>query len=367
MDRYDKVLTECRQAGIRTATYFSNKELHPSTPEFKEHGEEWGRKDRRGDLRHTFFSKARSEFGALMCLRSGWLEYLKLSIDRVLKNHPLDGVYFDWNVALYCENPLHEGKGAGEKAARPLGHGRAAGPDGVDAAAGGPGRTRDRPQHHRPDVRHREFRRSRRRHRVGLSEMDRPGAGAREPAFRVEPGRGPVRAASSATAASTRRRRGGCYRLFALEALLGGVAPWPASPETFELLPLLKPLGDIESYRFADWRNGAVSLSDPGCGSAVYSRTGEAYLLLANLDQASREVTCRLRPEMLPYPLKALSGAEIATDSSTPKTGSEKRAAKALDATALTGVGVKVTIPGDGAVLVRVQIAPEAPLYGFEA
>ena len=52
-------------------------------------------------------------------------------------------------------------------------------------------------------------------------------------------------------------------RLFALEALLGGVAPWPASPETFDLLPLLKPLGDIESYRFADWRNEAVSLSDP--------------------------------------------------------------------------------------------------------
>ena len=45
-----------------------------------------------------------------MCLRSGWLEFLKLSIDRVLKNHPLDGVYYDWNVALFCCNPLHEGK-----------------------------------------------------------------------------------------------------------------------------------------------------------------------------------------------------------------------------------------------------------------
>ena len=75
------------------------------------------------------------------------------------------------------------------------------------------------------------------------------------------------------------------FRLFALEALLGGVAPWPASPETFDLLPLLKPLGDIESYRFADWRNEAVSLSDPSCASAVYSRAGEAYLLIANLDR----------------------------------------------------------------------------------
>jgi hypothetical protein len=31
MDRYDIVLRDCRQLGIRTATYFSNKELHPST------------------------------------------------------------------------------------------------------------------------------------------------------------------------------------------------------------------------------------------------------------------------------------------------------------------------------------------------
>ena len=35
------------------------------------------------------------------------------------------------------------------------------------------------------------------------------------------------------------------HRLFAIEAFLGGVTPWPASEETFALLPLLKPLGDI--------------------------------------------------------------------------------------------------------------------------
>ena len=41
---------------------------------------------------------------------------LKLSVDRVLKNHPLDGVYYDWNVALFCCNPLHEGKKVGGSA-----------------------------------------------------------------------------------------------------------------------------------------------------------------------------------------------------------------------------------------------------------
>ena len=33
---------------------------------------------------------------------------MKHSIDRVLTNHPLNGVYYDWNVALLCSNPLHE-------------------------------------------------------------------------------------------------------------------------------------------------------------------------------------------------------------------------------------------------------------------
>jgi Domain of unknown function (DUF6259) len=353
MDRYNGVLEECRRAGIRTATYFSNKELHPGTTEFKEHGQEWGRKDRRGGLRHNFY-RGRSEFGAQMCLRSGWLEYLKLSIDRVLRNHPLDGVYFDWNVALYCANPLHEGKAAGEKA---RGHWdmdelmdlmewtrQRVGPGGlvivhntmvpmfatenfadhVVATEWGYQKWADRV----PDLED--------------LPLEWSLAGARS--------RGVISYGSIEKDAPRR-----LHKLFALEALLGGVTPWPPSPETFELLPLLKPLGDIESYRFADWRNEAVSLSDRARASAVYSRPGEAYLLLANLDKSPREVTCRLRPEKLPYPLKTPAGAEIVTDSSAPKTGSEIRAAKALDAAALIGAGVKVTIPGDGAVLVRVR------------
>ena len=38
MEKYDKVIADCHKAGIRTATYFSNKELHPSTTQFQQHG-----------------------------------------------------------------------------------------------------------------------------------------------------------------------------------------------------------------------------------------------------------------------------------------------------------------------------------------
>jgi len=106
------------------------------------------------------------------------------------------------------------------------------------------------------------------------------------------------------------------HRLFAIEAFLGGVTPWPASEETFALLPLLKPLGDIGNCRFADWRNQAVTLSHARCAAAVYSRPEEAFLLLANLDPSPREVTCVLYPEKLPYPLaKPTSATRLAATS----------------------------------------------------
>ncbi len=365
MDRYDKVLLDCRQAGIRTATYFSNKELHPSTPAYKEHGEEWGRKDRAGNLRHNFY-RPDIEFGAQMCLRSGWLDYLKFSIDRVLKNHPLDGVYYDWNVALLCQNPLHEGKQAGEKA---TGHWdidelldlmewtrQRVGPDGliiihnttvpmfatenfadyVVATEWGYGKWTDRAPE--PD--------------------DLP------PEWNLACAR-PRGVISYGTIPENAPRR--LHKLFALEAFLGGVTPWPASPETFELLSLLKPLGNIESYQFADWRNKAVSLSDKICASAVYSRPGEAYLLLVNLGQEKQEVTCVLHPEKLPCPLGKVGRAEIVATNGASSEGPEDQAnvsltrssvlqvSVPLDAAALVTTGIKVTIPGDGAIVIHIK------------
>ncbi len=353
MDRYDQVLTECRRVGIRTATYFSNKELHPSTPEFRAHGLEWGRMNRKGELQHNFY-KPGKEFGAQMCLRSGWLNYLELAIDRVLKNHPLDGVYYDWNVALLCCNPQHvkNHPGAAAKAHWDIDElvdlmewtRKRVGPNGmiivhntttpmfatenfadyVVATEWGYGKWTNRA----PDPEDLPL------------EWSLAGAVPR----------GVI---SYGTLAPNAPRR--LHRLFALEAFLGGVTTWPASDETFQLLPLMKPLGNFADYQFVDWRNQAVSLSHARCASAVYSRPGEAYLLLVNLDDDAHAITCRLHPEKLPHPLTHPTSAATVAANPVPSAGLDSPTAADLNVAQLIGTGLPMTIPGDGAIMIRVR------------
>ena len=354
MDGYDKVLAECRRLGIRTATYFSNKELHPSTEAYQKNAQAWGRTNLKGELRHNFY-KPGKEFGAQMCLRSGWLEFLKFSIDRVLKNHPLDGVYYDWNVSLLCYNARHEG--GGDAASPGRGHWdvdelvdlmewtrRRVGPGGliivhntttpmfvaenfsdyVVATEWGYGKWTDRA----PDLEN--------------LPLEWTFAGA------VPRG---VISYGTLTAQSPRR----LHRLFAIQALLGGSATWPASGEIFDLMGVLKPIGDFSTCRFADWRTRAVSLSHPRCGAAVYSRPGEAYVLLANLDAESREVTCRIHPDKLPHALSGLTSARLVAGAATSAPAAVEKDPRVLDAARLAAEGVKITIPGDGLLLLHVR------------
>ncbi len=347
MERYDRVLTDCRRVGIRTATYFSNKELHPSTREFQEHGAEWARNNRKGDIQHNFYRPER-EFGAQMCLRSGWSDFLKQSIDRVLTNHPLTGVYYDWNVALLCMNPLHEGS---DRAATAKGHWdidelldlmewtrRRVGPEGlviIHNTTTPMFATENFADHVvATEWGYKKWTEGAPKLEELPLEWSLVGAVSRGViSYGVLDANSPER----------------LHRLFALEAFVGGATPWPVSDATFELMPLLKPLADIESYRFADWRNEAVRLSQPECASAIYSKPGEAFLLLANLHEEAREVTCTLDPQRLPHPLTRPTAATRLASA-----GGEQEEAE-LDVAKLLGEGIRIQLPGDGAVLVRVR------------
>jgi hypothetical protein len=355
MAKYDEVIDLCHKYGIQVATYFSNKELHPTTEEFRQYGEIWGRKpDDQGKLRHNYYRGG--EFGAQMCLKSGWARHLKFSVDRVLKNHDLDGVYYDWNVALYCNNPIHVGdssnrvsgeEGLGALALSATGHWdmdelvefmewtrKRVGPDGLvilhntmtpmfvtenfaDYVVGmewGYGKLlKDIPP-------------------ITDLPLEWNLVNARS--------RGIIGYGTIAPNAPSH-----LHQLLALETLLTGVAIWPATDKTLSLYRVLRPLGDIERYKFEDWRNRAVSLDSDNCSSALYSCPDECYILLGNFDHRPVTVTCILKPDNLPWPMSEIASAKYLHENKW----------KSLRANALAKGGENLTISSRGVVLLHVR------------
>lgn len=345
MDKYDDVITECHKAGIRVTTYFSNKELNPGAKVFQEHGSEWARMDQGGHLQHNAYN-AKSEYGAQMCLRSGWLDYFKRSVDRVLSRHKLDGVYYDWNVALLCLNPQHEQRRAGQPAA---GHWdidelldlmewtrRRVGPHGL-IIVHDTGAPMFATENFADDVVAHEWGYSKWTGRgPDLSDLPLEWSlvGAR-PRGVISYGMVDANAAS-------------LHRLFAVEALLSGVTPWPASPEAEALYPILNSIKGIPSCRFADWRNRAVTLGAPRFGAAIYSRLREAWIVIGNLDESARQVSVKLHPDKLPFPLASVGAAKIVP------WHKENHPLLDISPEELTAGGVSVNVPGQGAVLIHV-------------
>ena len=352
MDKFDKVISDCHQVGIRAATYFSNKELHPSTAQYLQHGTNWGRMNRLGSLQHNA-SSDKAEFGAQMCLRSGWLECLEANIDRVLTHHPLDGVYYDWSVALLCCNPRHEQLKAGQTAA---GHWdidelldlmewtrRRVGPQGL-VIIHNTSTPMFATENFASDVVANEW---------GYSKWSGRGPDLEQLPLEWSLVNARPRGVINYQQLSGAPRR--LYRLFALEALLSGVTPWAADNETLELFPVLRPIGAPESCRFADWRNQAVTVRGGRSASAIYSRPDESWLVLGNLDDSVQEVRCVLHPDKLPYPLASVTKATLVFAVNTSTNSTPQAVPLPLDAQQLTGVGVTLTIPPDSAVLVHVR------------
>jgi hypothetical protein len=355
MRKYDQVIELCHKYGIQVATYFSNKELHPITEAFKQHGEVWGRKpDDQGKLKHNYHRG--DEFGAQMCLKSGWAEHLKFTIDRVLNKHDLDGVYYDWNIALYCNNPLHVGedsnqvsgeRGLGALALSPTGHWD------MDELIEFMEWTRQRVGPEGLVILHNTMApmfvtENFADYIVGMEwgygklltnvppVSDLPPewnfAGARS--------RGVI---GYGTIASNAPRY--LHQLLALETLLTGVAPWPATEEAFRLYQALRPLGKIDSYKFEDYRNRAVSIEGSDCCSAVYSRPGESYILLGNFNEKPVNVRCTLESEKLPWPISDLGSAEYLREGQW----------ELLPKGRLTQEGAMLTVPARDVLLLHVR------------
>lgn len=349
MEKMAKVIEDCHRHGIRTVPYFSNHELHQTTPEFKTHGQDWGCKpDDEGNLRPNY------NWGALMCLKTGWLDYFKLCVDRVLKHYPFDGVYYDWNQPLYCNNALHMGKisngvppGVGSYAISPTGHWD------VDELLELMEWTRERVGptglilvHNtmNPMLAVENFVNGVCTMEWGYgkisSSMPKPQdlplewnmVGSRSRAV-IEYG------------SLERNAPSQVHQLFYLTALITGVATWPASPEALEVFKLLKPLGDLSQYQFEDWQNTVVGMDNADCYSAFYSRENEAWIVLANLGARTATVTCVVHCQQLSHPLAKVESATLHIQ------GKQSN----LDRDALVHSGQKITLPAATASLIHLR------------
>ncbi len=109
MTEMRRVIATCHRHHIQVVPYFSIHEFHPKAPGYAEHEDAWKRStDQAGTVYHNYHRKG--EFGAQMCPMSGWLERRKQDIEKAYRELEFDGIYFDWVMALACNNKRHNEK-----------------------------------------------------------------------------------------------------------------------------------------------------------------------------------------------------------------------------------------------------------------
>ena len=101
-----RVIDTAHRHGMKIIPYVSLKELHPDAPAYQTHSREWMHMAAPSlDIVHTWVGSG--EYGGLMCMKSGWLDFCKQSVDKILSDLPWDGLYFDWTTFHPCCHPGH--------------------------------------------------------------------------------------------------------------------------------------------------------------------------------------------------------------------------------------------------------------------
>lgn len=106
MRELKRVIDTCHRYGIKIVPYFSLYELNPKSEAFSDGYIVWRRTiDERGSLIETYPPDYFFGFG--MCLKSGWKEFLKKYVEKVVKTLGFDGVYYDYSHYWFCNNRRH--------------------------------------------------------------------------------------------------------------------------------------------------------------------------------------------------------------------------------------------------------------------
>jgi len=106
MAELKRVINTCHRYGIKIVPYFSLFEINPKSDGFANGYVLWRRTvDDKGSLIETY--PPNWYFGFGMCLSSGWKDFLKRYVKKVVKTLGFDGVYYDYAQYWPCNNKLH--------------------------------------------------------------------------------------------------------------------------------------------------------------------------------------------------------------------------------------------------------------------
>jgi hypothetical protein len=281
MKEMDQCIREFHRHGMKVVPYFSLHEFHPEVPAFAKQAKNWQRTV--DDAAMMIHNTTRiGEFGAQMCLASGWGEFRKKTIDVVLKNHDFDGIYYDWTMAMPCLNKGHHPRAHWDVEAfidllewtR-----ERVGPDGV----------------------------------MYLHMSAVPFAIAQNLAndiltfeefspLKVNPDMFPAASQYMKTCMEgviPMAEGGKQPKLFALCALLNHVSPEFHDPGILKFLTKVRTIDFTRFKKFENHRTQAVRTSKPGIRAAIYWNEEEAMVLLANLTPERQPFSWKLDPRRL--------------------------------------------------------------------
>jgi hypothetical protein len=104
-----RVIATCHRYGIQIVPYFSIHEFHPTAQGYAENEQQWKRSvDQAGTVLHNHIRQG--EYGAQMCLQSGWLARREADVEKAYRELNFDGIYYDWGASLPCNNKNHNAK-----------------------------------------------------------------------------------------------------------------------------------------------------------------------------------------------------------------------------------------------------------------
>lgn len=290
-----RVNRTCHRFGIQVVPYFSIHEFHPSAQGYSEHEQQWKRSvDQAGTVLHN--RKPKGEFGAQMCLQSGWLARRKSDVEKTYRELGFDGIYYDWGASLPCNNENHGPKWHNDM-------------DGmIDLLAWT--RRLISPRGTLilhlsgwfPSIAFENYGDV----IVNTEENADSDAFPRMPEMALMTVLAETAAARSPcpsyrTDRALERNRNNIAQMAVL-----GLFPWsgqdgPVAEETLKLFRAFKPYR-LEDYRLHNADSGAVSTSWPDVYGAVYSSTEKMLVVVSNTSSAPRRnVAWRVKPEMLGF------------------------------------------------------------------